>query len=131
MLESPETGIIDSHQYMTVLAEKIATNDGVFFDTFDMCHRVQCNRLTNVTYIGILALQTRLLSAEKTSRGSYVVTTEITSGSEVSYCTFETESIVNCAGLHADKVAEIILGEKISEYKLYPCRGHYFGYFGK
>jgi L-2-hydroxyglutarate oxidase LhgO len=106
-LESPETGIIDSHQYMTVLADKLVTNDG------------------------ILALQTRLTSVEKTSRGTYIVTTQINSDAEVSYCTFETESIVNCAGLHADKVSEIILGEKVSEYKLYPCRGHYFGYSGK
>lgn len=96
---------------------------------YDTCHSIS---LPHIPFLGILALQTRLASVEKTARGTYVVTTEISPGSEaVSRCTFEAESIVNCAGLHADKVAEIILGENVPEYKLYPCRGHYFGYFGK
>jgi L-2-hydroxyglutarate oxidase LhgO len=113
---------------MTVLADKLVTNDGTCSDT---CHSNFCQSWLTLPYVGILALQTRLTSVEKTSRGTYIVTTQINSDAEVSYCTFETESIVNCAGLHADKVSEIILGEKVSEYKLYPCRGHYFGYSGK
>eukprot|EP01120_Amphizonella_sp_Union-15-10_P012530 TRINITY_DN5587_c0_g3_i1.p1 TRINITY_DN5587_c0_g3~~TRINITY_DN5587_c0_g3_i1.p1 ORF type:complete len:394 (+),score=59.08 TRINITY_DN5587_c0_g3_i1:69-1250(+) len=100
VLESPETGIVDSHEFMRFLEHRFLENNGD------------------------IAFQTPVHSIEPKGTGGYIVQTES--------CTFEATSIVNSAGLFADKIASMVLKDKMPDsYKLKYCKGHYFGYTGK
>ena len=95
---SPSTGIIDSHGLMKYFIAK--AKDGG----------------TQIAY------QTKVVGIEKVTEG-YKVTVEDSAGE----FSFITRILINCAGLHCDKVAELA-GIDIAKagYKLLYCKGEYF-----
>jgi L-2-hydroxyglutarate oxidase LhgO len=112
-LISPNTGIIDSHQYMQTLL-RLAEQQGVLYSP-----------------------STQFLNAEENSRG-FNVQVNTADGP----FSFSCQQIINSAGLHAPKVAKRItasnmattetsdsLRSLIPEYHL--CRGQYYSYQDK
>ncbi len=99
---SPDTGIIDSHSLTRYFQAK-SRDSGA-----------------QIVY------NTRLTGIMKTSDG-YRVEVEDSSGK----FTFVTTVLINCAGLHSDKVAELA-GINIAEakYKLHWCKGEYYSVSG-
>jgi len=95
---SPSTGIIDSYALMKYFIAK-AKDGGVQ-----------------------IAYQTKVVGIEKVADG-YKVTVEDGTGK----FSFTTRLLINCAGLHCDKVAELA-GIDIAKagYKLHYCKGEYF-----
>ena len=95
---SPSTGIIDSHGLMQYFVAK-AKDEGAQ-----------------------IAYQTKGVGIEKVAEG-YKVTVEDSAGE----FSFTTRILINCAGLHSDKVAELA-GMDIAKagYKLHYCKGEYF-----
>lgn len=69
-----------------------------------------------------IAYQTKVVGIEKVADG-YKVTVEDRTGKS----SFTTRILINCAGLHCDKVAELA-GIDIAKvgYKLHYCKGEYF-----
>jgi L-2-hydroxyglutarate oxidase LhgO len=97
-LFSPSTGIIDSHALMRYFIAR-AMEGGVQ-----------------------IAYQTKAVAIEKVAEG-YKVTAE-DSGGEFP---FMTKVVINCAGLHSDKVAELAGIDIVKAgYKLHYCKGEYF-----
>jgi L-2-hydroxyglutarate oxidase LhgO len=97
-LFSPSTGIIDSHALMKYFIAK-AIEGGVQ-----------------------IAYQTKAVAIEKVAEG-YKVTVADGSGE----FPFMTRVLINCAGLHSDKVAELAGIDIVKAgYKLYYCKGEYF-----
>lgn len=102
-LWSPSTGIIDVHTYMSALDAGIQQHSG------------------------LVCLNTTFLEAEKLSSG-YSVTVE----SVGETYSFETELLVNAAGLGAQSVSSKVDGVIQSTIpELHYCRGCYFSYTGK
>lgn len=95
---SPSTGVIDSYALMKYFIAK-AKDGGVQ-----------------------IAYQTKVVGIEKVADG-YKVTVEDGTGK----FSFTTRLLINCAGLHCDKVAELA-GIDIAKagYKLHYCKGEYF-----
>jgi len=95
---SPATGVIDSHALMKYFIAK-AMDGGVQ-----------------------IAYHTKVVGIEKVADG-YKVTVEDGTGN---FC-FITRIVINCAGLHCDKVAELA-GIDIAKagYQLHYCKGEYF-----
>jgi len=95
---SPSTGVIDSYGLMKYFIAK-AKDWGVQ-----------------------IAYQTKVVGIEKVADG-YKVTVEDGTGK----FSFTTRLLINCAGLHCDKVAELA-GIDIAKagYKLHYCKGEYF-----
>lgn len=104
-LESPETGIIDSHSLMNYFAR--------FLDTGD----------------SYLVLRTSLVDAEKTSTG-YRLKLKDTSSTEGEISVVESKVVVNCGGLNADRIAAMIMKQTPPPYRLYHAKGHYYSYSG-
>ncbi|KAI8345277.1 FAD dependent oxidoreductase [Choanephora cucurbitarum] len=100
VMVSPSTGIIDSHQYMDYLEQKISQN-------------------------GDVALNTSVRSIKPTV-GGYLL--EIATPSDAKETTLVfSKRVFNSGGLHADKVSNLLVPDT---YKLYYARGHYFSYSG-
>ena len=99
---SPSTGIVDSHALMQYFVAK-ATDEGVQ-----------------------IAYKTEVVGIDKAADG-YTVTVEDGTGK----FSFTTRVLINCAGLHCDRVAELA-GIDVAEagYKLYYCKGEYFSLSG-
>ncbi len=95
---SPSTGIIDSQALMQYFIAK-AKDGGAQ-----------------------IAYQTKAVAIEKVTEG-YRVTVEDSTGE----FSFTTRILINCAGLHCDKVAELA-GIDITKagYKVHYCKGEYF-----
>ena len=95
---SPSTGIIDSHGLMKYFIAK-AKDGGAQ-----------------------IAYQTKVVGIKKVA-DEYKVTVEDNAGGS----SFITRILINCAGLHCDKVAELA-GIDIAKagYKLHYCKGEYF-----
>jgi L-2-hydroxyglutarate oxidase LhgO len=95
---SPSTGIIDSHALMSCFIAQ-AKEGGVQ-----------------------IAYQTKAVAIKKVADG-YKVTVEDSTGKSA----FTTKVLINCAGLHSDKVAELA-GIDIAKagYRLHYCKGEYF-----
>jgi len=95
---SPATGVIDSHALMKYFIAK-AMDGGVQ-----------------------IAYHTKVVGIEKVADG-YKVTVEDGTGK----FSFITRIVINCAGLHCDKVAELA-GIDIAKagYQLHYCKGEYF-----
>ena len=95
---SPATGVIDSHALMKYFIAK-AMDGGVQ-----------------------IAYHTKVVGIEKVADG-YKVTVEDGTGK----FSFITRIVINCAGLHCDKVAELA-GIEIAKagYQLHYCKGEYF-----
>jgi len=95
---SPSTGIIDSHGLMKYFIAK-AKDEG-----------------------GQIVYQTKVVGIEKIADG-YKVTIQDSTGES----SFTTKILINCAGLHSDKVAGLA-GIDIAKagYKLHYCKGEYF-----
>jgi len=95
---SPATGIIDSHGLMKYFVAK-AEDGGAQ-----------------------IAYKTKVVGIEKVAEG-YKVSVEDSTGE----FSFTTRVLINCAGLHSDKVAELA-GIDIAKagYKLHYCKGEYF-----
>lgn len=100
-LESPETGIIDSHALMDFHVRSLEASGG------------------------ILALNSNLVSAEQLHRGFAL---NIDSLGELT--AIESKIVVNCAGLNADRVARLFMGDACP-YTLHHAIGHYYAYTGK
>ena len=95
---SPSTGIIDSHGLMQCFIAK-AKEGGAQ-----------------------IAYQTKVVGIEKVADG-YKVAVEDSAGG----FSFLTRILINCAGLHSDKVAELAGIDIVKAgYKLYYCKGEYF-----
>eukprot|EP00741_Cyanophora_paradoxa_P012188 tig00020603_g11776.t1 len=102
-LLSPETGIVDSHALMMHL-EGAAEAAG-----------------------GAVVTGTEVTRIERDG-DSYLVHTKQSGDEDF---TLRARTVVNCAGLHADKVARAAMGEATPpEYRLRLCRGIYFGVSG-
>ena len=95
---SPSTGTIDSHALLRYLLNSAKENGAQ------------------------IAYNSKVVGIEKLSDG-YRVTVEDASSPH----TFKTEVLINCAGLHSDKVAQLA-GIDITEagYNLHYCKGEYF-----
>lgn len=105
-VESPETGIVDSHSYMQALEASVSQSGS----------DVLCN--------------TKLLSAESRRPGSPFEAKLVSAKGEVE--TILADSIVNAGGLHSDSVARAIMADATpGEYRLFYLKGHYFSYSGK
>lgn len=104
-LVSPNTGIIDSHQYMQTLL-KLAEQQGVLYSP-----------------------NTHFLTAEQTSQGFHVRVNTADGPFE-----FSCQQLINSAGLHAPEVAKniVALTSTSNSQNLIPqyhyCRGQYFSY---
>jgi L-2-hydroxyglutarate oxidase LhgO len=103
-IESPETGIIDSHSLMDYLAAGLEKRGG------------------------LLALQTSITFCEKISNGYKV---RLSTGPSLDdEMWVEAKAIVNAAGLAADSVSSILMGDD-SPYRVHYAKGHYYSYSGK
>jgi L-2-hydroxyglutarate oxidase LhgO len=101
-LFSPSTGIIDSHALMKYFVAK-AIEGGVQ-----------------------IAYQTKAVAIEKLADG-YKVTVKDGTGE----FPFMTRVVINCAGLHGDRVAELAGIDIVKAgYKLHYCKGEYFSVAG-
>jgi len=97
-LHCPTTGVVDSHGLMQCFIAIATRNDA------HIAYRAEVTRI------------------EKTSSGYRV--TASTSGEDF---TFDTGVVINCAGLHADKVAALAgIDIEAAGYRLYYCKGEYF-----
>ena len=95
---SPSTGIIDSHSLMKYFIA-IAEENGA-----------------KIVY------KSQVINIDKLSDG-YELTIRDSSG----IFSFKTKILINCAGLHSDKIAEMVEIDAIKEnYKLHYCKGEYF-----
>ncbi len=95
---SPSTGIIDSHALMKYYLAR-AKEEGAQ-----------------------IAYQSKVIGIEKAA-GGYKVTVEDSTGSS----SFTTRSLINCAGLHCDKVARMAgIDTAKAGYNLHYCKGEYF-----
>jgi 2-hydroxyglutarate dehydrogenase len=105
-VESPETGIVDSHTFMQVLSSMITDNDAD------------------------IALQATFEGATKSSPDSpFKASVKLSDGSTMEVM---ADVIVNSAGLAADRVAKSIIGESVpADYRLHYLKGFYFSYSGK
>ena len=103
-LESLETGIIDSHGLMNYFTRFMESGDNY------------------------IALRTSVVACEKKSNGFRLKICEASNLEDEIW--IETKSVVNSAGLNADRVAKILMGNK-SPYKLYHAKGHYYAYSGR
>lgn len=103
-LESPETGIVDSHCLMNFYRSVLETNGG------------------------IVALQTVLVDSKRLSNGYHLKMCNFERMEETDWvrCRF----VVNSAGLRADHVSRILMGDA-SPYRLFHAKGHYYSYSGK
>jgi L-2-hydroxyglutarate oxidase LhgO len=96
-LFSPSTGIFDTHSYMKQLAASFK-KDG-----------------------GQIAYNTELTKITKINDGYEL---SVTDNMKESF-TFDSRIVINCGGLHADKVAAMA-GLALEEYRLKYCKGDYF-----
>lgn len=96
---SPLTGVIDSHALMRFFVAR-ATDGGAK-----------------------IAYRTKVAGIEKVGDGYRVIVQE----GDTERFSFTTRILINCAGLHCDKVAELA-GIDIAKagYKLHYCKGEYF-----
>jgi len=94
---SPTTGFVDSHALMRYFLGKARSNGAQ------------------------IAYKTKVIGIEKVSGGYKVKVEDFSSD-----FSFTTRVVINCAGLHSDKVAEMT-GINIDEanYKLHWCKGEY------
>jgi len=99
---SPTTGIVDSYALIRYFLRKVIYNGGQ------------------------VAYRTKVIEIEKLSGGYKVRTTD-----SCSDFSFATRVLINCAGLHSDKVAQMA-GINIDEakYKLHWCKGEYYSISG-
>ncbi|KAK4165135.1 putative mitochondrial L-2-hydroxyglutarate dehydrogenase [Cladorrhinum sp. PSN259] len=108
VLESPTTGIIDSHSYMLCLL-------GLFEDaggTLALTSSVE----------GISPIST----SGTTGSSGWTLTVRDTTTSETSSIT--TSTIINSAGLDAIKIHNLIIPDKSKHLKPYYAKGNYFSY---
>ncbi len=100
---SPTTGIIDSHALMEYFLDKAKGNSAQ------------------------VAYGTEVIGIEKVSEG-YIVRAQDPAGAS----SLMTKVLINCAGLHSDKVAEMA-GINIDEanYRLHWCKGEYYSVRGR
>lgn len=104
VLLSPESGIVDGHSLIQSL-EALGRSRGVE-----------------------IAMQHSVKNLTKNLNGNYLVEIVTADGESIEV---ETETVVNCAGLNSDRVAELILKEKMpKDYRLYQSKGYYFAYRG-
>ena len=96
-LYAPSTGIIDSHGFMQILESQ--------------CKDRRCQ----------IAYATELTAADKVIDG-YALTVKDKGGGEFK---FLTRVLINCAGLHSDKVARMV-GIRRPEHTLWYSKGDYF-----
>jgi L-2-hydroxyglutarate oxidase LhgO len=102
-LLSPSTGIIDSHAYMQSLLTQAEQHNAMF------------------------VAQTKMLKACPTQNGFDVLL-----DSQGEHLSISCKYLINCAGLHSEKVARTIKGLSRSHIPtLHWCRGHYFSFQGK
>lgn len=98
VLVSPSTGIIDSHAFMDYLEQKVDVA---------LCTQVQS------------------IQPYHHDKGNDGYLLEISSPSETENTTVLAKRVFNSAGLHADKVSNMLIP---NAYKLYYARGHYYAY---
>ncbi|KAI7853414.1 FAD dependent oxidoreductase [Circinella umbellata] len=101
-LLSPSTGIIDSHGFMDYLEQQITGNGGD------------------------IGLYTSVTSIQATQDG-YLVDLATPPDESGDITTVFSRRVFNSAGLHADKVSNLLLRDR---YKLYYGRGIYYAYNG-
>ncbi|KAF9105150.1 hypothetical protein BGX27_009789 [Mortierella sp. AM989] len=134
-LVSPRTGIVDAHGLMSALEAKIQDHGG---DVILQCEVTNIERI----YQSNTGAQDRQSSGE-----GYRIDMMTPAGT----ATVKAATVINSAGLHADKVYSL-LGQSSSKqlkdvensnnssenasrplppFKLHYCKGHYYGYSGR
>ncbi|KAF9206529.1 hypothetical protein BGZ49_002299 [Haplosporangium sp. Z 27] len=129
-LVSPRTGIVDAHGLMSTLEARIQDQGGDII--------LQC-KVTNIE---------RLYNQQSEGGGGFRVDMTTPAG-EV---TIKAATVINSAGLHADRVYNLLKQPSSTQYakelestdhniknseyplppfKLYYCKGHYYGYSGQ
>ena len=113
VLESPETGIMDVHEYVSVLEVIFANSIYLTFIVFIPRKR----RKSNVTAIDY-------------TNGRYITTVEVNPpNSPTSTFQIESEIVVNAAGLQADQISKMLDSNlHKSTYNLEFVKGHYMKY---
>ncbi|CAO3688155.1 unnamed protein product [Umbelopsis vinacea] len=100
VLVSPTTGIIDSHSFMEYLESSVNSSGGD------------------------IALGSQVRSIRTATGGGYLVEVATPPSSATATLVF-AKHVFNSAGLHADKIANMLIP---NSYKLYYAKGQYFGY---
>ncbi|KAJ3089266.1 hypothetical protein HK102_006792 [Quaeritorhiza haematococci] len=110
VLESSTTGIVDSHAYMAYLQTKIEENGSLV-----------------MTRTAVTSIHPQPTSQARGSRMEYLL--EISTSLST---LIRARSVINCAGLHADKIAAIVLPASFVDehYKIKYCKGHYVSLSG-
>jgi L-2-hydroxyglutarate oxidase LhgO len=100
VLVSPTTGIIDSHSFMEYLESSVSSSGGD------------------------IALGSQVRSIRTATGGGYLVEVATPPSSDTATLVL-AKHVFNSAGLHADKIANMLIP---NSFKLYYAKGQYFGY---
>ncbi|KAF9428578.1 hypothetical protein BGZ94_001881 [Podila epigama] len=119
-LVSPRTGIVDVHGLMQFLEMRIEEHSG--------------NVVLQCEVIGIERMGGRSLSGFSSARGPFRVQMTTPDG----LVSVKAATVINSGGLHSDKVLQMLYDVPMQEtpvrapepYRLYYCKGHYYGYSG-
>jgi L-2-hydroxyglutarate oxidase LhgO len=104
VLHSPSTGIINSHSLLSYFEGKFTSLDGLL----------------------MLKHELKGLEASNSRDGfNYVSRCNDSKGNQID---IKSRTVINCAGLHADEVANYLLP---SMYRIYPVKGYYYKFAGK
>ncbi|KAG9325214.1 hypothetical protein KVV02_002068 [Mortierella alpina] len=135
-LVSPRTGIVDVHGLMQLLETRIQHHGG------DLALQCEVTGLERLGPGGSKTADLKDASDHSTSGGAFRVTMNTPSGP----VTVKAATVVNSAGLHADKIDNMLHtrsgavkefdrdvdddASTLKPYKLHYCKGHYYGYSG-
>ncbi|KAF9937615.1 hypothetical protein BGZ67_001072 [Mortierella alpina] len=135
-LVSPRTGIVDVHGLMQLLETRIQHHGG------DLALQCEVTGLERLGPGGSKTADLKDTSDHSTSAGAFKVTMNTPSGP----VTVKAATVVNSAGLHADKIDNMLHtrsgaveefdrdvdddASALKPYKLHYCKGHYYGYAG-
>ncbi|KAF9562333.1 hypothetical protein EC968_005254 [Mortierella alpina] len=135
-LVSPRTGIVDVHELMQLLETKIQHHGG------DIALQCEVTGIERLGRVGSETTDWKDSSDHSASTGAFRVTMNTPSGP----VTVKAATIVNSAGLHADKIDNMLNTRRgsgtaidrdvdddasaLKPFKLHYCKGHYYGYSG-
>ncbi|KAF9948003.1 hypothetical protein BGZ72_010080 [Mortierella alpina] len=135
-LVSPRTGIVDVHELMQLLETRIQHHGG------DLALQCEVTSLERLGPDGSKTVDLKNDSGLSTSASAFRVKMNTPSGP----VTVKAATVVNSAGLHADKIDRMLntrpesVGKidwdvdddasALKPFKLHYCKGHYYGYSG-
>lgn len=151
-LVSPRTGIVDAHGLMHMLEARIQDKGG---DVVFQCEVIDIERICHNGSPKVSGQDQQSLVGTHGGTGGFRVTMASPAGSVV----VKAATVINSAGLHADKIYNLLLARDSSvsgaqaghgssnnnnddnnngqrsttplpPFKLHPCKGHYYSYSG-